>query len=114
MHTLRFYLAAPAPAGLRTLALRLGRTGCRVLVQPLAQLPAPCPERLVSLRVEHALRLAQLGMTKRALQALEQQPWPPPAGLESGLRADQDALESRLRGIEGTIRAWAGQGRTPP
>ena len=108
MQPIRLYTSSPASTKLADLALDLARPGWPIELRPLSALPAPRPARLLALRQEHGALVASLASTTAALAALASSPYPPDAGRASGLRADRDALESRLRAVARTLAAQEG------
>ena len=105
MQTLRIYTSSPASTQLASLALQ--RPGQRIELLPLSQLPTgPQPRRLSLLAEAHDLR-QRLKAVELALANVQ-------AGLyyedPAGLRFEQDALQTRISGIERRLGQGGGPG----
>ena len=97
MQTLRLYTSSPASTKLADLALGLERPGQPVVLLPLTQLPTGPQPRRLSLRVElHDLRQKLLAVEKAQANVAAGLYYEDPAGLAY----EQNALQTRLQGIE--------------
>jgi hypothetical protein len=108
MQPIRVYSSQPVGVKLACAFLALGSQG--LLELPLSALPAPAspPRRRCPLAddlVRVSLRLVEIG---DQLNASEHGWCRLEAGLENGLRAERDALQSRQRAIQATLQAQKG------
>ncbi|MGI4760564.1 MAG: hypothetical protein ACRYF0_07660 [Janthinobacterium lividum] len=108
MEPIRVY--SSQPVGQKLACAFLALRGERVVELPLAALPAPArpPRRRCTLPddlVRVSLRLVEIG---DQLNASEHGWCRLEAGLENGLRAERDALQSRQRAIQATLQAQKG------
>jgi hypothetical protein len=108
MQPIRLYTSSPETMKLAELGIT-GAIAQRVQLLPLTALPTPKPHRFDALRTERDEIRRDLAIAKWQLTQFATGAWPPDAGRESGLRADIDALESRLRAIIITLQAVGGQ-----
>jgi len=110
MATLHVYSSAPVTTSLACIFQHLSRLGMPVVVQPLEAMPPALVPSRSWLRMRREERdalcqlLANIGLKldrhEEGLLRLD-------AGEEQGLRAERDALQSRLRGVEAALRAPA-------
>jgi hypothetical protein len=107
MQPIRLYTSSPETLKLADLGLS-GHLATRVQLLPLTALPAPQPQRLVALRQERDEIRRDLAIAKWQLTQFATGSCRPDAGRQEGLKADVDALESRLRAIVLTLKAVGG------
>ncbi|MDO7853177.1 hypothetical protein [Hymenobacter convexus] len=98
------YTSNPADQGLAGFAVALSHNLCRpVQLLPLSQLPLPDPLRRQALRVEHAELVESIAQVEHDLERLAYGDVPADAGRENGLKADLNALQTRLRAVNATL-----------
>lgn len=107
MNSLRLYTSSPASIKLADLGLT-GTLARTVQLLPLTALPAPHPQRLHSLAAERDELQHDLAVIAWQLEQFANGRFVPDAGREYGLKADQDALTSRLRAVVATLGAQGG------
>lgn len=107
MNALRLYTSSPASVKLADLGLT-GTLARQVRLLPLTALPAPHPQRLHSLAAERDEIQHDLEIIAWQLEQFASGRFLSDAGREYGLKADQDALTSRLRAVVATLEAQRG------
>jgi hypothetical protein len=105
---MEFYLSMPANPQLAQLATSLSRNGRTVKLLPLAELPPALPIRLGPLRLEQNELFASLAFINWCLLLLQNGTWQPDVALETTLRLDKSALETRLLVITPLLNAAEG------
>ena len=110
MSHILLYATSPTSLNLADLGLT-GELLRRVKLLPFSALPAPCPTRLVSLRVERDQLRRDVAIDTWHLELFREGYYLPDACREQGLRAQVDALTSRLRTVVARLQA---QGKGQP
>lgn len=107
---MHFYTSQPASTGpLAELAQSLARPGRPVRLLPLCELPPAQPLRLGPLRVEQQELLTSLAFTNWGLALLHNGTWQPDVVLETNLKLDRDALQTRLVVVNQLLAGPAGE-----
>lgn len=112
MKTIRVYSSRPENTPLACAFQGLRRAGVRVILQPLTALP-PAPQPGLRRHALHAERLnmqLRLAVIGDQLGYIEDGLVRPELGVEQGLRAERDALLSRVQAITATLGGPGGAG----
>ncbi|WP_201980391.1 hypothetical protein [Hymenobacter rubidus] len=104
MSVLKVYCSAPNQ-GIDGFFLALGR---QVQLMPLELLPNPDPQRRQALELLRAELREEITNAQHDLDRLLYGDVPADAGRENGLKADLDALTSRLRGLDTVLGTQKG------